>query len=244
MANIEEMDRFVLEQAFLGRPWSMGAGPFVDDEGFYFQPQPHQPQPEALLTYNTTIHSNALSFSDVSQGGHRSGLGFAIERQSSTSGSEDLATYDTVQYGEALVSSSMIAVLPVNNNRPSVDKPQVSARRSSINNKRKFEDHVGRFSIRGGAEEYKRKRQAYDQETREEVALMRIVGPCSRCQAKKVKVRCFPNLGFRVHLTFAVPISRPLPGMCEGGRREHQSRRAHLHQTDVYKSPVWPDELW
>lgn len=202
MANVEEMDCFALDQAFW--EWWMGVGPFMDNEGFIFQPQPYQPQPEALLMYNATTHSNALTFADLGQGGLRCNLGLISEGQFSSPGCANLTPYDVVQYGEAPACSAMTAVLRVNNNPSSTYNPQVLPSTSSTkNNKRKFKDHVGCFSIRKDAAEHKRKRQAFDPKTRQEVALMRRLGPCTRCSIKKVKVSDLPRIEQAMHLMIA-----------------------------------------
>jgi hypothetical protein len=236
MANIEEMDYFVLEQMLLERPLWMEFDPFVDDEGFYSQPQPqpHDAPLEDLLTYDTTTHSNAPLPSNVGEGALGCDLNFLSERQSEALGSTDFATLVAAQYDEAPTYSSMTAALRVNNNRSSTNNSSASPSRSSNSNKRKLEDHVGCFSIHSASEENRRKRQAFDPETRKDVALIRIVKPCLRCKIRKVKASVPPNFSCALHLM--IFSANSLARVRHAGRPQ---RAPHSQSTFATGSPLW-----
>jgi hypothetical protein len=192
------MDFNYFDQLDGGYPWWMEARTFVDDEGFNVQPQPHQPQLEEFPTYSTTIHSDEFSYSGVGQEANYLEFEVPIVRQPTASWSENVATYVAAQaqYDEAPAPSSMSAVAHVNNSGASTNHSrsnQPSAITSSSSNKRKLEEHVGCFSIYSDPKENRRKRQAFDQETRKKVAMIRKVGSCSRCKARRVKVSFGPD---------------------------------------------------
>jgi hypothetical protein len=169
-------------------------GTLVQDEGLNAppQPQPHQPRLEEIFTYNTTVDPNALPCLPVEPGSQRWDLEVPSEQQPPPPPG-NFASYIAAQYDEAPAWSNTTAIATVNSNDSSTN--HVSASSSSSNgNKRKLEDHVGVFSIRSNPEENRRKRKAFDPDTRKAVAVVRKVGSCSRCKARRIKVSDVPDL--------------------------------------------------
>jgi hypothetical protein len=149
---------------------------------------------EEILTYNTTVNPNALPYLTVDQGIQRWDLEAPSERQPPPPPG-NFESYVAAQYDEAPAWSNTTAVATVNSNDSSASHISASSS-SSSGNKRKLEDHVGVFSIRSNSEENRRKRKAFDPDTRKEVAVVRRVGSCSWCKARKIKVSALPDLTF------------------------------------------------
>jgi hypothetical protein len=219
-------------------PWWMEIRTFVQDEGFNVQPQPqpHQPQLVEILTYNTTVHADELSYYRVDQEGLDLEFKGPVRRPPTASWSENVATYVTAQYDEAPAPSSTTALVRVNHSRSSTT--HASAPIFNRGNKRRLEDHVGCFSIHDNSEGTSRKRRAFDPDARKKVAVIRKVGSCSRCKARRVKVSFGLDFALKLHLTISSATSRAHAWHAGKQRRASVSRN-----TFAYVKRCWTSAL-
>jgi len=186
------------------------------------QPQPHQPQLEEGFSYNTTVDSNVLQYQNFSQGDQVWSLEIPGEDQPLPPpplGSA--ANYGSAQFDQAPAWSNTAATLSGNSNHASnLTSNPILFSTASRGNNHAIEDHIGVFSIRSNQEENRRRRRAFDPETRRKVAMLRKVGSCSRCKARRIGV----SIPKRVHGTVASDhIKCNFPGPCLACRKAAES---------------------
>jgi hypothetical protein len=154
------------------------------------QPQPHQPQLEESFSYNTTVDSNVLQYQNSNQGDQVWSLEVPGEDQTlplPLLGSS--ANYGNAQFDQAPAWSNTAATLSEHSNHTSnLTSHAITSSTGSRGNNHTLEDHIGVFSIRSNQEENRRRRRAFDPEARRRVAMLRKVGSCSRCKARRIRV--------------------------------------------------------
>ena len=206
MANLNDLDLTPFNQLDWEVLLRMDLASFSPVAGF------NVPQPRTLpdqnpfvefFSYNTTFHQNVLAQPMSSSDDLRWDSTTITKRQTPLPQLGNFATYVAAQYDEAPAWSTTTALVDLNDNNSAANNASQITNRSGSNasstnqtsptssrtrNKRKLEDHIGCFSVRGNGEGSRRKRQAFDPATRKDVALMRKVKPCSRCKARRVKV--------------------------------------------------------
>jgi hypothetical protein len=163
---------------------------FMYDEGLNVptQPQPHQSQLEESFSYNTTVDSHALQHQTANQADERWGLGVRGENQPLPQPGSSV-NYGTAQYGQAPAWSNTAATVSEDSNHASnLTSHAVASSTGSRGNNHTLEDHIGVFSIRSNPEENRRRRRSFDPEMRRKVAMLRKVGSCSRCKARRIRV--------------------------------------------------------
>ncbi|PMD15544.1 hypothetical protein NA56DRAFT_753817 [Hyaloscypha hepaticicola] len=181
---------------FWGHMALMEDGTFMYDEGLNAppQPQPHQPQLEESFSYNTTVDSNVLQCQNANQGDQRWSLEVPGENQPlpppPPGNSEN---YGTTQYDQSPAWSNTSSTVNGDSNHASnLTNHAIVSSTGSRGNNHTLEDHIGIFSIRSNPEENRRRRRAFDPETRRKVAMLRKVGSCSRCKARRIRCN-FPG---------------------------------------------------
>jgi hypothetical protein len=192
MAHVEQMDFTPFDDLDSEILWLLDLSAF-SHEGFNATPpqlQPDQPQPEEIPTHDTTLYSNGLSFRTVDSESLRwnpENFSEGLPPNSVPRGSDSFFSVQTLQFDETPTSSSVTTMVCVNNTRSS--KLDVSAPLKRLDKKRKLSDHTGCFPIRENPAENKRTRRAFDPVRRKKIAMLREVGACSRCKARRVEVR-------------------------------------------------------
>jgi hypothetical protein len=202
----------------------MDDGTFMYDEGLNAppQPHPHQPQLEESFSYNTTVDSNALQYQDANQGDQRWSLEVPVENQPLPPPPPgNSVDYGTAQYDQSPAWSNTATTVNGDSNRATnLTNHAVASSTGSRGNNQTLEDHIGVFSIRSNLEENRRRRRAFDPETRRKVAMLRKVGSCSRCKARRIRV----SVPTRLHGAVASDdIKCNFPGPCLSCRKAAES---------------------
>ncbi len=134
---------------------------------------------------------------------------------------ESSVNYRTAQYDQSPAWSNTATTVTGNSNRASnLTNQAVASSTGSRGNNQTLEDHIGVFYIRSNPEENRRRRRAFDPETRRNVAMLRKVGSCSRCKERRIRV----SVPTRIHGAVASDrIKCNFPGPCMACRKAAES---------------------